>query len=77
MSGKSPQPKESTLEEIKNEHRNLWVAIVVTKRDENGQPLAGRVIADDADRYRLRDQIIMQNDICIFYAGDPLYPLFL
>ena len=49
----------------------------MTRRDENGQPLAGRVIADDADRYRLRDQIIMQNDICIFYAGDPLYPLFL
>jgi len=50
---------------------------MVTKRDENGQPTAGKFVADDADRYRLRDQIILQNDICIFYAGDPPYPLFL
>jgi len=77
MSAPKAESKELTLEQIRKEHPNLWVAIAVTKRDANGQPMAGRVLADDADRYRLRDQIILQNDVCIFFAGDPLYPLFL
>lgn len=77
MSSPSTESREATFDEIKKEHPNLWVAVIVTKRDENGQPVAGRVVADDADRYRLRDQIILQNDICIFFAGDPLFPLFL
>lgn len=77
MSASSAESRELSLEEIRKAHPNLWVAIIVTKRDGNGQPTAGKVVADDADRYRLRDQIIMHNDVCIFYAGDPLYPLFL
>jgi hypothetical protein len=77
MSAASAEAKEATFEQIKKDHPNLWVAVTVTKRDQNGQPIAGKVIAEDADRYRLRDQIIMHNDICIFFAGDPLYPLFL
>jgi hypothetical protein len=76
MSGTS-QPKEATFEQIKKDHQNLWVAVSVTKRDANGQPIAGKVLAEDADRYRLRDQIIMEKDVCIFFAGDPLYPQFL
>lgn len=73
-------PKDSKgvpFEQIKKEHVNRWVAVVVTKRDENGQPTEGVVVAEDFDRYRLRDQIIQYNDICIFFGGEPPYPLFL
>jgi hypothetical protein len=77
MSAPAVESKELSLQEIRKNYPNLWVAMVVTKRDTNGQPTAGRVVADDADRYRLRDKIILQNDVCVFYAGDPLYPLFL
>jgi hypothetical protein len=77
MSAPTAESKELSLEDIRKEHPNLWVAMVVTRRDENGQPTAGKVVAEDADRYRLRDQIILHKDVCIFYAGDPFYPLFL
>lgn len=69
--------EELTLEEVHEKHKTRWVAMVVTKRDENGQPTAGKVVAEDADRYRLRDTIAPYNDICIFYAGEALFPLFL
>ncbi len=72
-----PSSEELTLEEISKKHLNLWVAITVTKRDENGQPTAGQVVAEDADRYRLRDLIVKYNDVCIFFAGDSQFPLFL
>lgn len=49
----------------------------VTKRDANLQPVAGRVIAEDVDRYRLRQQVFKYNDICIFFVGDPGYPTLL
>lgn len=73
----SPPSEELTLEEIRTRHQNLWVAITVTKRDENGQPTAGLVVAEDADRYRLRDLIVRYDDVCIFFAGDSPFPLFL
>ncbi|MDG6901425.1 MAG: hypothetical protein JRM80_05630 [Nitrososphaerota archaeon] len=77
MAVSSQGSKEATLEQIRKDYPRRWVAIIVTKRDENGQPLAGEVVAEDADRYRLRDAIVKQNDICIFFAGDSAYPLFL
>jgi hypothetical protein len=49
----------------------------VTKRDKNLQPTKGRVLAEDMDRYRLRQKVIMQREVCIFYAGEPMYPLLL
>ncbi len=55
----------------------MWVAILVTKRDKNYQPTAGKVVALDVDRYRLRDSIIEYNDICILFAGESQVPLFL
>lgn len=73
----APPPEEFTLEEIRKMHPNLWVAILVTKRDENGQPVAGSLVAEDADRYRLRDLIVKYSDVCIFFAGDSPFPLFL
>ena len=59
------------------QYGNRWVAITVTKRDKNGQPVAGKLVAEDVDRYRLRQTVVKYNDICIFYAGEPPYPLFL
>lgn len=69
--------EELTMDQIRTKHQNLWVAITVTRRDENGQPTAGRVVAEDSDRYRLRDLIVALDDVCIFFAGDSPFPLFL
>jgi len=77
MSVPSLDSKELSLDQIRKDHPRMWVAMVVTKRDDNGQPIAGKFVAEDPDRYRLRDQIVQYIDICIFFAGDPPYPLFL
>jgi hypothetical protein len=72
-----PQQEEQELElpEIFKQFKDQWVAIVVTRRDKNFQPIAGRVVANEVDRYRLRLKIVQYNDICIFFAGEPPYPL--
>ena len=66
---------ELTLKEIFEQHKDMWVAMLVTKRDENMQPTAGKVVAEDVDRYRLRVNIVKYDDICIFFAGETPYPL--
>ena len=71
------EPPELTLHQFFEQYENRWVAISVTKRDRNGQPLAGKLVAEDVDRYRLRQTVVKYNDICIFYAGEPSFPLFL
>jgi len=68
---------ELQLSEIFKQFKDQWVAIQVTRRDENQQPAAGKVVANEMDRYRLRLKIVQYNDICIFFAGDPPYPLLL
>ncbi|MGI0092034.1 MAG: hypothetical protein ACREBS_10020 [Nitrososphaerales archaeon] len=68
---------ELTMPQFFEQFKNRWVAILVTKRDRNGQPLAGTLVADDVDRYRLRQTVVKYNDVCIFYAGEPPFPLFL
>ncbi len=76
MSAEAPS-EELPLPKIRERHPNMWVAILVTKRDKNYQPTAGKVVALDVDRYRLRDSIIEYNDICILFAGESQFPLFL
>ena len=49
--------------------------MLVTKRDENQQPIAGKIVAVDVDRYRLRLNIVKYDDVCIFFAGETPYPL--
>jgi hypothetical protein len=71
------EQQEVALSEMTAKYPNRWVAIVVTKRDRNFQPLAGKVVADDVDRYRLRQKIIAYKDICILFAGENAYPLLL
>jgi hypothetical protein len=66
---------ELSIKEIYRKYRGMWVAVIVTKRDANGQPLYGNVVASDVDRYRLRQQTISYREICIFFAGEPDYPL--
>jgi len=51
--------------------------MVVTRRDANLQPTAGRVVSEDLDRYRLREHLSSYDDVCIFYAGASQYPLLL
>ncbi|MHB2036400.1 MAG: hypothetical protein ACYCPW_06615 [Nitrososphaerales archaeon] len=69
--------QEATIPEIVTKYNDRWVAIVVTLRDENLQPLKGRVVANDVDRYRLRSNLTSYNDVCIFFTGDCAYPLLL
>ncbi len=69
--------EELSIPEIRARYKDRWVAIVVTKRDGSLQPVSGRVVADEIDRYRLRDKLMKYRDVCIIYAGDPAYPLVL
>lgn len=77
----SPQSEEKkeelSIPEIHARYKGRWVAIVVTKRDGNLQPTRGRVVADDLDRYRLREHLSGYADVCIFYGGVSPYPLLL
>lgn len=65
------------MKEIREKYKDRWVAMTVTQRDENLQPTAGTIIADDLDRYRLRSKLTNCLDICIFYTGECAYPLVL
>jgi hypothetical protein len=71
------EPPELSMEEILEQHKDRWVAMIVTKRDKNGQPSAGKIIEEDVDRYRLRQNTVKYNDLCIFYAGETQFPLFM
>jgi hypothetical protein len=73
----NPEREELTLSEVSEKHKGKWVALVVTGRDRNAQPVRGRVVAEDVDRYRLREKTTKYDDICIFYAGDSPYRLLL
>jgi hypothetical protein len=64
---------ELSLPEIRTRHKDKWVAVVVTKRDRNLQPTKGKVVAEDMDRILLRLKLGAYSDICIFFAGDPIY----
>ena len=56
-SGVAQQPEKTedlSLEEISTKYAGRWVALTVTARDKNLQPVRGIVVADEVDRYRLR-----------------------
>jgi hypothetical protein len=69
--------EELSIAEIIKTYKGKWVAIQVTARDKNLQPTKGKVVADSQDRYLLRQKLIQYKDICIFFAGEPPYPLLL
>ena len=73
----STQREVLTLPEVCERYKDRWVAIEVTGRDRNHQPLKGRVVADEIDRYTLREKTTKYKDICIFYAGELPYHLLL
>jgi len=64
------QIPELELPEIFKKFKDHWVAIQVTKRDQNEQPLAGKVVANEVDRYRLRLKIVQYNDIASSLRGN-------
>ena len=72
--GQAPA-EELDIQEIFTKYKDKWVAIKVTGRDKNLQPTRGIVLADEMDRYRLRQRIIREKEACIFYAGQPMYTL--
>lgn len=65
---------ELTIPEIRKQFKDKWVAVVVTRRNRNLQPTRGKVVAQDMDRFLLRQKLGKYKDICIFFAGDPVYP---
>jgi hypothetical protein len=75
--GGAVQAEDLPLPKISERYKDRWVAIVVTERDRNAQPVKGRVVADDVDRYRLREKTAKYDEICFFYAGDSSYRLLL
>lgn len=77
LSSGNDQLEELPLTEIFKKYNGKWVALIVTQRDRNLQPLAGKIVSAENDRYRLRQKIAKYNDICITFAGEPKYPLFL
>jgi hypothetical protein len=77
LPGEQGEPEDLALSEIFKRYKDSWVAIIVTSRDKNFQPTKGKVVANDIDRYRLRQKLLKYPDICILYAGEPAYPLFL
>ncbi len=69
--------EELSISEIRQKYSRRWVAVIVTQRGRNMQPIRGQVVADDVDRYRLRQKITEFNDICLFYAGETEFPFLL
>jgi hypothetical protein len=65
-----PEPENLSLSEIFERYRDRWVAIEVTKRDGNLQPIEGRVVEAEVDRYTLAEKTTKLEDVCILYAGD-------
>ncbi len=68
-------PEELTLSEIRKRYKDQWVAIIVKGRDTNFQPTRGKVVATDYDRYLLRTKLHKYREVCVLYAGEPIYPL--
>lgn len=58
-----------SLTEITTRFFGKYVAVEVKGRDADGQPAYGRVIASHFDKYKLKDMMQSQRDVCIFYAG--------
>ena len=75
--GEQGEAEDLALSEISTRYKDNWVAIIVTARDKNFQPTSGKVVAHDVDRYRLRQNLYKHRDVCIFFAGESLFPLFL
>jgi hypothetical protein len=76
-SGGQGEPEDLAIPEIRERYKDRWVAVVVTGRNQNFQPTKGKVVAEDADRYMLRQKLGKYPNICIFFAGEPPYPLLL
>ena len=68
------ETEELTTPIIRQRFKDRWVAVVVTHRNRNLQPTKGKVVAMDIDRFLLRQKLGKYKDICIFFAGDPVYP---
>lgn len=47
------KPQELTLSEISEKYKDRWVATEVTSRGKDFQPLKGRVVENDVDRFSI------------------------
>jgi hypothetical protein len=58
-----------SLPDLISKFAGRYVAIEVLRRDGDGQPTHGRVIQSHFDKYKLKDLVQGEKEICIFYAG--------
>jgi len=66
-----------SLSEIRERYKDRWVAVEVTARDANSQPVKGRVVENEVDRYTLADKTARYSEVCIFFAGESPFRLLL
>ena len=71
------KPEALTIPEILKKCKDRWVAIEVTERDGNSQPVKGRVVEQEVDRYTLAEKTAKYGEVCIFYAGELQFRLLL
>jgi len=55
---------------VNEKYRGLWVAAHVLRRDEASQPADLDVIAFSHDRISVREKVLNEKEICVFYAGE-------
>jgi len=56
------------IEELKNKHKDEWLAIKVTKKKE-GLPIEGEIVYHNKDRKQLHEKTREIDDLMIMYAG--------
>jgi len=69
------RPEALSFSEIRERYKDRWVAVEVTERDRNSQPVKGRVVENEIDRYTLADKTAKYGEVCIFYAGESSFRL--
>ncbi len=60
------------IEEIKRQYRDEWVLMEVTKSDDKGNPLEGKVVSHSRNRddtYNSMKKIMIKN-LAHFYTGE-------
>jgi hypothetical protein len=70
--------KQHKITSIRKKHKNEWVAVEVTKRDEFQVPVAGKVLIHDQEKDKVYDygfQLHKQNpkiSLYFFFTGEPV-----
>jgi len=64
-----------SIAEAMQEYPEEWIAMRVTERDSNGQPLEGIVVWHERDKRQLRTNTLKERELCVFFGGYPQVPV--